>query len=76
MAKFYAHAVIHDHETDEIHDRGDEVTQDVPGFDELVQGGSIKDEPYVPDEPEAESSEDDVTHVSSSDEGSGHDDIA
>jgi hypothetical protein len=29
--------------------RGEEVPADLPGFDELVEGGSIADEPYDPE---------------------------
>lgn len=76
MAKHYAHARIHDHEADVVYERGDEVGPEIPGFDELVEGESIKTEPYVPEEPETDKPSGDVTHVSSSDEGSGNDDSA
>lgn len=29
--------------------RGDEVPADLPGYDELVEGGSVSDEPYDPE---------------------------
>lgn len=31
------------------YNRGDEVPADLPGYDELVEGGSISDEPYDPE---------------------------
>ena len=31
------------------YDRNDEVPADLPGYDELVAGGSVSDEPYDPE---------------------------
>lgn len=48
----YAHALI-EYTDDEGRvyrlNRGDEVPSDVPGYDELVDGGAVRDEPYDPD---------------------------
>jgi hypothetical protein len=73
MPKFYAHAVVHDHEADVIYQRGDEIGPDVPGFDELVEAGSVKDEPYEPEEQEVELIHETETVVADADEGSGND---
>lgn len=43
----YAHAVIEDHEAGVVYQPGDKITTDVPGFDELVEGGAISSEQYV-----------------------------
>lgn len=45
----YAHAVIENPEDGTKYQRGDEVPADLPGYDELVEGGSISDEEYVPE---------------------------
>jgi hypothetical protein len=50
---FYAHAVIELEDGTKIQ-RGDSVKKsDVEGFDELLDAGSISEEPYVAPEPEA-----------------------
>lgn len=48
----YAHALIE--YTDEDGNlvrisRGDEITSDTPGYEELVDGGSVKDDEYDPE---------------------------
>lgn len=76
----YAHAVIEVTETDEDtgqsavvarYERNDEVPADLPGYDELVEGGSIGDEQVDPEtfkpEPPAEIEVDGVTYVRASD---------
>ena len=41
---FYAHAII---EVDgQKYHRGDSVPEDVPGFDELVEGGAVSENEY------------------------------
>ena len=82
MAKMYAHAVIHDHENEIYYERGDEVTTDIPGYDELVEAGSIQGVPWEPESPEEEKldamvhGDDGTKHIISSDEWSGNDDSA
>lgn len=47
----YAHALIEytDAEGNLVRiAQGAEVTTDIPGYDEIVEGGGIKDEPYDP----------------------------
>jgi hypothetical protein len=49
----YAHALIEvrlDDESVVKYDRGEEVPEDIPGYDELVEGGSISEEPYDPEQ--------------------------
>lgn len=69
-----AHAVIE--YTDEDggtvrYDRGTEVPSDVPGYDELVEAGSVSDETYDPEvekpEPPDEIEIDGVVYVKASD---------
>ncbi len=48
----YAHALIEYTDDDGNVVRfnlGDKVSKDVPGYDELVDGGAISDKPYDPD---------------------------
>jgi hypothetical protein len=53
------------------YDRGVEVPSDIPGYDELVEAGSISDEPYDPEvekpEPPDEIEIDGVVYVKASD---------
>lgn len=47
-----AHAVIEFQDEDGNvvrYDRGAEVPTDVPGYDELAEAGSVRDEPYDPE---------------------------
>lgn len=47
----YAHARIEVRNEDDsvtIYDRGDEVPEDIDGYDEMVEAGSISDEEYDP----------------------------
>jgi hypothetical protein len=49
----YAHALIEvrlDDDSVVKYDRGEEVPSDIPGYDELVEAGSIRDEDYDPDQ--------------------------
>lgn len=46
-----AHAVIE--VEDRKYQRGDDVPEDLPGYDELVEGGAVSDEPYDPAQDEA-----------------------
>ena len=45
----YAHALIENPEDGTKYQRGDKVPKSVPGYDELVEAGSISDEEYVPE---------------------------
>jgi hypothetical protein len=45
----YAHAVIVDPRTDFRYERGDEVPDDLPGLEALLDFGSVKNEPYEPE---------------------------
>lgn len=47
---WYVHATIHDHKTEHTYTRGDEVTspESIDGWDELVAGGALSEEPYDP----------------------------
>jgi hypothetical protein len=49
----YAHALIEVRQDDGSvvkYDRGEEVPTDIPGYDEMVEAGSIRDEEYDPDQ--------------------------
>jgi len=45
---YYAHALINDPRSGKRYQQGDEVPEDLPGFDELVEGGAISAEEYDP----------------------------
>lgn len=45
---YYAHALINDPRTGQRYQQGDEVPEELPGFDELVEGGAVSTEPYDP----------------------------
>lgn len=47
----YAHALIELEDGTRIQ-RGQEVSEEIPGYDELVEAGSIRDEEYDPAEDE------------------------
>lgn len=69
-----AHAVIEypDENGETVrYDRGREVPSDIPGYDALVEAGSISDEPYDPavekPDPPAEIEIDGVVYIKASD---------
>lgn len=45
----YAHALIENPEDGTKYARGDKVPKSLPGYDELVEAGSISDEEFVPE---------------------------
>lgn len=45
----YAHATIEHPETGEKLHRGESVPDGFPGLEDLMEGGSVRDEPYDPD---------------------------
>jgi hypothetical protein len=47
----YAHAVIVDPRTDRRFERGDVVPAGIPGEEELIDAGSLSDEPYTEPDP-------------------------
>ena len=66
----YAHALI-ELENGDLIERGEEVTGEIEGYDELVEGGSISDEEYDPAQDEVGPPEtvviDGITYVQASD---------
>lgn len=45
---YYAHALINDPRSGKRYRQGDKVPDDLPGFDELVEGGAVSAEKYDP----------------------------